>query len=480
MARRWLGPLLRLFGRNWITLFGTSLTTVSGTAIIGFLILGVFGLVDSPYIALMALLVLPAVFIFGLLLIPLGAYLQKRWDRQAGVSPHDSSNKRFPTIDLNNPPLRRTVAGVAVLTIINVLIISTVSYHGVLYMDSPEFCGQVCHTVMDPEFTAYENSPHSRVDCVECHIGPGAPWFVRSKLSGMGQLLAVTFNTYEHPIATPVRNLRPSQDTCEQCHWPKRFTGDRVKVLTRFSEDETNTALKTVLILHIGGGSDSTGGIHSWHIDPDRKTTYIAADERRQEISWIQVEEPDGTVTEYMADGIELTPEQIAAAPKRVMDCIDCHNRPTHIFQLPGTALDQSMAAGRIDSEIPFIKKIGVEVLTEVGDSMGPSEQVGQRIRQYYRENYRRLFDSRRQALERAIREIQDLYEQNVFPEMRVTWGTYPNNIGHQNFPGCFRCHDGEHTSAEGESIQQDCATCHNLAAWDEKDPEVLSLLGVR
>lgn len=480
MPRKLLAPLLRLFSRNWITLFGASLTTVSALVIIGFLILGAMGYADSPYIALMALLVLPGVFVFGLLLIPLGAYIDKRQRRKAREAGEEEAPLSYPMIDLNKDRVRRAAIGVSLLTVINLLIISMVSYRGVVYMDSSEFCGEVCHTVMEPEYVAYQNSPHSRVECVECHIGPGAPWFVRSKLSGMGQVLAVTFNTYERPIPTPVENLRPSQDTCEQCHWPARFTGNHMRVMDRYMDDEANTHTQTVLLMHIGGGHRPDGeGIHSWHIDPDKRTVYIAADDQRQEIPWVQVTHADGTVVEYRADGSELTDEEIAAAPKREMDCIDCHNRPTHIYKLPAPAMDEALAEGRISQDIPFIKRAGVQILQEVGDALAPVEQVAQRLREYYRENHSDYFNANRQQLETAIREIQRIYSTNVFPEMNVTWGTYPDNIGHESFPGCFRCHDGAHTSADGQTINQDCASCHNLLAWEEENPEILQQFGL-
>lgn len=479
MMRKTLIPLLRLFGRNWITMFGASLTTVSVVVILGFLFLGLVGLGQSPYIALLVLLVLPAVFVLGLLLIPLGAYRERRKARKAGRPIGEAAVESYPVIDLKSPGIRHAAVGISLLTVLNLLILSTVSYHGVVYMDSSEFCGEVCHTVMQPEYTAYKASPHARVQCVECHIGPGAPWFVRSKLSGLGQVLAITLDTYPRPIPVPVEHLRPSQDTCERCHWPEKFTGDRVKVITRFSDDRESAALKTVLLLHIGGGAASSAGIHSWHISPTRKTVYIASDPTRQQIPWVQVQDATGGVTEYVVEGAGLTAEQIASAEKRTMDCIDCHNRPTHVFQLPAPALDEALEEKRIDARIPFIRKVGVEILTEVGQSTGASEQVAQRLRRYYRENEPEFYISHRRLIENAVGELETIYRSNVFPHMRVTWGTYPNNIGHENFPGCFRCHDGEHKSKDGKTIEQDCTTCHNLLAVEENDPAVISNLGI-
>ncbi|HSR54559.1 MAG TPA: NapC/NirT family cytochrome c [Acidobacteriota bacterium] len=474
MAKRWVIALMRLIGRNWITLFGASLTTVSALAILTFFILGAMGLADSPYIAVLALMVLPMVFVGGLLLIPVGAWWERKRESQ------DDEGGRFPRIDFNLPSVRHTTAAVAALTFFNVVLIAVVSYEGVHYTESTEFCGTVCHTVMTPEHTAYLDSPHAQVECVECHIGPGAPWFVRSKLSGLGQVVQVTLGTYDRPIPTPVHNLRPAQDTCMQCHWPQNFTGDRIKVIESFAEDEENTPMTTALLLHIGGGRRSEGGIHSWHIDPRRETTYISLDERRETIAYVQVKNPDGQVVEYFADNTDLSPKELETAEKRTMDCIDCHNRPTHRYNLPNRAMDEAMAEGRIDTSIPFIKKAGTEILKEVGDAFGQPSELPKRLTAYYQEHHPDYYSANRGALQSAGEELINIYNRNVFPEMRVTWGTYPNFIGHTDFDGCFRCHDGAHTTRDGEqSIGADCSTCHEVLAWEEQDPQILDELGI-
>jgi hypothetical protein len=475
----WMWDMIGLFGRNWITASGAALATVSALLIVAFLILGLMGNQSSPYIGIMGFLILPGVFVVGLLVIPLGLYWERK--HRVGNPTQGDSTEIYPKIDFSLPHVRRAAGLVTFLTVVNLLLLSLVSYEGVQYMDSVSFCGQVCHSVMEPEYTAYLGSPHSRVKCVECHIGPGAPWFVRSKLSGVGQVVAVAFNTYHRPIPTPVENLRPSRDTCEQCHWPEKFTGDRIKVITRFADDSANTPLKTVLLMHIGGGAQGSGGIHSWHIDPRKETRYIAADPQRQTIAWVQVREADGTTTEYTARENPLTPEQMARAEVRVMDCIDCHNRPTHIFRHPDQGMDDALASGRIDRSLPFIKKVGTAVLTEAqGDKSSALAMIAERIRAYYRENYPTLAQKQRDAIETAIREIQAIYSRNVFPQMNLTWGTYPNNLGHERFPGCFRCHDDAHVSRDGRTIRQDCNICHTLLAIEEKEPDVLKQLEIK
>jgi hypothetical protein len=477
--KKWLWAMLRLFGRNWITLLGATLTTISTLLILAFVVLGFLGIYDTPYIGIMAFLVLPGVFVFSLLLIPLGAYWERKWG--ATTQPEEPNGAPYPKIDFNQAHVRRMAGIVSVLTAANLFILSMVSYQGVVFMDSVEFCGTVCHTVMEPEYVAYLASPHSRVECVACHIGPGAPWFVRAKLSGVGQVLAVTFNTYKRPVPTPVENLRPSRDTCEQCHWPEKFTGNRIKVFTKFAEDEKNSVTKTVLLMHIGGGTDSHGGIHSWHIDPRRETTYLASDPRRQSIPWVQVKEPDGTLTEFASEDAKLTPEQISGGERRLMDCIDCHNRPTHVYQMPDQAMDEALTLGRIDPALPYIKKLGVETLKETqGPKPEALERIARQVRVYYQQNYPDLLASKRDAVEAAIRGIQTAYHRNVFPKMNLTWGTHPNNIGHERFPACFRCHDDKHTSKNGKSISQDCNLCHTILAMDEENPKVLEQLDIK
>ncbi|NIA15973.1 MAG: cytochrome C [Nitrospiraceae bacterium] len=474
----WQAALVALFARNWIALFGAVLSAVSALLIGVFVIIGLLQLSDSPYMGIMAFMVLPGVFVFGLLAIPAGALWERyKTARPGAEAPSDRAAGLFPVIDLNSPHTRRMAGIVIVLTVLNLLIISTVSYQGVKFMESVQFCGKVCHTVMEPEYAAYAASPHSRVACVECHIGPGAPWFVRSKLSGLGQVLAVTFDTYEKPIPTPVRNLRPSQDTCEQCHWPEKFTGDRVKVITKFLDDEANTPTKTVLLMHIGGGSASHGGIHSWHINPSIRTTYIAADEQRQEIAHVRVEKADGSVLEFTNTKASTDGHD---GEERVMDCIDCHNRPTHIFQTPMQAVDGALASKRIDTALPYIKKLGVEVLTETAEAQRDSDQILERVRAYYEENYPDLYASGRETVESAASVLKALYDRNVFPKMGVTWGTYGNNLGHETSTGCFRCHNDELVTAEGEAIGGDCDVCHTVLAWDEEDPEILDQLQIQ
>jgi hypothetical protein len=349
-------------------------------------------------------------------------------------------------------------------------------------MDSTQFCGLTCHTVMAPEYTAHIDSPHSRVACVECHIGPGAPWFVRSKLSGTRQLLAVAFHTYSRPIPTPVRQLRPARETCEQCHWAQKFHGDKFVVRTRYADDEKNTPSTTVLVLKIGGkGSRGATGIHGRHLDTTDRISYLATDEHRQVIPRVTYVGDDGKAVEYVSTEVKATPDLLARAEHRKMDCVDCHNRPTHAFELPERAVDRALSEGGISLQLPFVKKKAVELLrAEYLDQSMAQQRIATGLTEFYRSRYPETYINHRDLVESAAHAVEAIYRRNAFPEMKVTWGTYPNNLGHEDFPGCFRCHDDSHRAADGRTITQDCTACHTILAQDESNPKILSNLGIQ
>jgi nitrate/TMAO reductase-like tetraheme cytochrome c subunit len=473
--RLWLRPAAYLTS-NGITQAGAVVTTSSAITILlffGFDLL--FGDLH-PYSGILLFLILPGIFLLGLLLIPAGLLWERRRRRLLQLS---AGQQNYPRIDFTSDVVRQTFAWIAGLTIVNILILGVASYRGVEYMDSSKFCGQTCHTVMEPEFTAYENSPHQRVGCVQCHIGPGASWFVRSKLSGVRQVAAVAFHTYDRPIPSPVEQLRPARETCEQCHWPQMFTGDRFVVRTHYAEDEKNTPKTTVLVLKIGG-TDAHGGvgIHGRHLDTNAPIRYVAADRQRQVIPAVFYEDGTGKQIEFASGDAKSVQQH---ADPRTMDCVDCHNRPTHILQLPDEALDVAISQKLISTALPFIKKVTVEALkANYPDRQAAAQGIATRIDSFYRDSYPELYRSQKAMVDAAIRETQVIYARNVFPEMKVGWGTYPNNLGHTDFPGCFRCHDGSHTSADGQTIPNDCDTCHTLLAVDETDPKILAELGMK
>jgi hypothetical protein len=473
----WVRPAFYL-GKNRLTLTGAVLTTSAAAVMLWFWAFELFtGHVFHPYAGIIIFLILPGIFVFGLVLIPFGGWRHRRKLRARGELPDV-----YPKIDFREPVLRHAFAWVSVLTIFNVAILGTASYRGVEHMDSVQFCGQTCHSVMAPEYTAYVDSPHSRVACVECHIGPGAPWFVRSKLSGVRQVFAVTFNTFNRPIPSPVKELRPARETCEQCHWPQKFHGDKFLVRTKYGEDEANTPLTTVLVLKIGGRTwQGSVGIHGRHLDTFERIGYVATDDRRQVIPHVTYLDDDGKTVEYRAADVNPTPAQLARGERRLMDCMDCHNRPTHAFHMPERAVDRALEEGRISRDLPFIKKKAVELLrAEYLDRQTAAQRIAASLTEFYRAGYPETYRQHRALVETAAQQVQAIYLRNVFPEMKITWGTYPNNIGHSDFLGCFRCHDGNHTAADGRTISADCNACHTILAMEDPNPKVLSDLGVR
>lgn len=466
-VRVWLSPLVYL-SNNWISLIGVVITTVGGVTWLLLLPTTLRGAHLHPYIGIVIYLLLPMLFLLGLLLIPIGIYWNRRRQLKQGIYPTD-----FPPLDLGNPELRKLILFVAVTTILNILITGQFSYSAVRYMDTVSFCGQTCHTVMKPEFTAYQGSPHARVECVECHIGSGASWFVRSKLSGAGQVFAVMFNSYPRPIPVPVRNLRPARETCEACHWPQKFGEDKIKDIPNYGNDEQSTLTHTVLLLHVGGGPYGVG-IHGRHLGEGVRVRYYASDDKRQTIPWVEYT-AGGKTTVYAAD--KNTPD---ASKLRTMDCMDCHNRPTHTFELPERAVNRAMNTGEISIALPFAKKQSVEILKQTySTSDDAATRIPAAFEAYYKQSYPQIYSQRQDDVRRSAQAVLAIYRRNVFPEMKVTWGTYLNNIGHTDSDGCFRCHDGSHSSADSQSITQDCGACHNLLASDEKNPKILNDLGL-
>jgi nitrate/TMAO reductase-like tetraheme cytochrome c subunit len=381
----------------------------------------------------------------------------------------------FPPLNFKNVDFRRLITFIGVTTFANIVIASQLAYGAVSYMETVSFCGQTCHTVMQPEFTAYQSSPHSRVECVQCHIGPGESWFVRSKLSGIRQVFAVMFHTYETPIPTPVHNLRPARETCESCHWPQKYGEDRLRIIDKFGDDENNTLTKTVLLMKIGGGNKGVG-IHGTHLGPGVHIRYGHSDPQRQTIPWIEYNGPDGK-TVYRAAGAAADGKGLSI---REMDCIDCHNRPSHSYKLPERAVDEAMFAGDLSASLPFARKKSVEILKKPYASRdAAAAQIPAAVTAFYRETYPAIYKDRQTEVVKTGLGLLAIYNRNVFPAMKISWGTYPNNIGHTDFPGCFRCHDDSHASADGRKVTQDCGACHNLLAMEEPAPKILTDLGV-
>ena len=454
---------LRMVLRNPISLAGIALAIVSLANIFIFGLIDMIATTPSPYVGILAYMISPGFLILGFLLILAGVLVERR----KKVAPTEF----YPRLDLNDPAQRSAVISFATFLIVFVMVSTAGSYKAYEFTESVSFCGQVCHTVMSPEYTAYKLSPHARVACADCHIGSGATWFVKSKLSGSRQVFATIFDTYPRPIPTPVHNLRPAQETCEQCHWPKKFYGGQLKVFTHYSNDEKNTVRQIRMLIKTGGGDPATGapeGIH-WHMNIGNKIDYVATDDQRQVIPYVHVVDLQGRVTEYYAKDSKLTKEQIAKTPQRHMDCIDCHNRPTHIYVSPDQAVDQALLARRIDSSLPFVKQQAVTVLTGTYATTDAAMQgIASGLQNFYESKYPDLAKSKQLEIRDAVAEVQQIFKHTTFPEMKLNWQTHPNNLGHYYFNGCFRCHDGQHVSPDGKVISRDCNQCHTLMSQTE------------
>jgi nitrate/TMAO reductase-like tetraheme cytochrome c subunit len=453
----------RMLLRNPISLAGVALAIVSLANIFLFFVIDQIASKPSPYVGILAYMVSPGFLILGLLLILVGFLLERR--KQVAPSAF------YPRIDLNDATQRSAVISFVTFLFVFVVVSAAGSYKAYEFTESTAFCGQLCHRVMIPEHTAYQLSPHARVACVDCHVGPGATWFVKSKLSGTRQVFATIFNTYPRPIPSPVQNLRPAQQTCEQCHWPKKFYGGQLKVFTHYANDEKNTLRQIRMIIKTGGGDPATGqpeGIH-WHMNIANKIDYVSADEKRQVIPYVHVEDMQGRVTEYYAKDSTLIKDQIAKSPRRHMDCVDCHNRPTHIYVPPDEAVDQAILAHHIDVSLPFIKQQAVTVLAATYKTDDEAMRgIASGVQGFYETKYPDVAKSKQLEIRNAVTEVQQIYSRTTFPDMKLNWQTHPSNLGHYYFPGCFRCHDGQHVSADGRVISKDCNQCHTVVSEAE------------
>ena len=461
-------PAWFVLTRHWISLLGVALLA---TALISWLFVlpqQIRGHFENPYVGIVVFLVLPAVFFAGLALVPIGVYLSKRQIRR------EIAEQSFD----RKTALRRIAWFLGATTLSNILIGTQFTYRAIKHMETPQFCGATCHT-MNPELAAYQNSPHSRVECVECHVAPGAAGWINSKTNGIRQLFETVLNTSPRPIPSALESNRlvPARETCENCHWPQKFSGARLRLFSKYADDEANTRTETVLLMLVGGNRIS--GIHGAHFGPGVRIRFAPADPVRQTIPWVEYRNTNtGDVRTFVSP--ETPSDSAKALPKIEMECVDCHNRPTHAFYLPERAVDKALALGEIAAGLPYIKKKSVELLrANYATSAEAAARLPPALAAFYQQNYPDLYTARSQDIHQAGEAVLAIYNRNVFPDLKVTWGTYPNNLGHTDFPGCFRCHDGSHTTADGKTITQDCTTCHEPLAMDEASPEILKTLGI-
>jgi hypothetical protein len=429
-------------GRNPLTLAGVALTTASAVAFVAYYVVDELGLLASPYAGLFGFFLVPALFLLGLALIPLGIWREAR-RRRAGRGPW-----QWPLVDVGNRTTRRVIVAVAVLTLVNLGIVAVAGMGAVHYMETNRFCGQVCHEPMQPQFTAHAAGAHARVDCVACHVSPGAAGAVRAKLNGTRQLYEVARGTYPRPIRAAGR-VPGASDTCVMCHQPGFTVRDTTRVIREYADDEANTETVTTLDM-------TTRRIH-WHARPDVVVEYAVSDADPNVVPYVKVTQGGNAPDEYFAPSVTAAP----TTPLRRMDCLDCHSRPAHTFSASAErAVDTAIGLGEIDRALPSVREQTVAALkAEYANEATALAAIADRLNQFYA--------TRDQALApqvaRAVAAAQRLYRTNVFPEMKVTWGTYPTQLGHTDVPGCFRCHDDEKKTRDGRLVRQDCEICHSM-----------------
>ena len=425
--------------RNPVSIGGAAITTISVIAFFSYLALEQFGLVTSPYAGLFGFVVVPACFILGLLVIPVGIWIEGRRRRRGEAA------WTWPSINLADRRTRTVLAGIAALTLVNLAIVSVAGVGVAHYSESNEFCGNVCHTPMEPEVTAHPLGAHSEIDCVQCHVAPGVSGAVTAKMNGTRQLLGVLTGHYSRPIPSPRDRMPVPAETCNGCHRPVSPDRTVQRVFREHKDNEASSEITTTLLRY-------TGRNH-WHARPGVVVEYVATEDDLKTIPYVKVTE-NGKVTEYFADGVTAAP---AGRPVVRMDCVDCHNRPAHtLAQTPAQAVDAAIVRGDVDpSKVPFLR-------SEMVDALAAEYPAGTDVKAAVLARLTEKFGTSpaaRQAVETAGR----IYGQNVFPRMNITWGTYTNNLFHVDDTGCFRCHTDEHKTkdAEPKAIRQDCDLCH-------------------
>jgi len=436
------------------------------SAIFWIAVIFVFFLVDitfaevNPYVTVFFYLVAPAFVLLGLVLIPIGAILEKKYFKKT------QHTHRFPIINFNDSRHQKIAYTVIAITTIFILCTVVGSYKAFEFTETPQFCGLLCHDVMEPEYTTYHNSAHSKVNCVACHVGHGPEHYVQAKARGIEQLLGLVKGDYAKPIETPIKNMRSPKETCLECHWSEKHFPAVAKEYHYFLPDETNTEWITRMMLFVGSGTERFGkneGVH-WHVSTDQKVEYIAADEKNAEIPWVRMLRADGTQTVYVNEDSDYSEGSPPQGPVRTMDCIDCHNRPAHKYRAPTVSVNRALHDGAIDRDLPFIKREAVNALAEEYESREEGEAaIRAAIESFYQKKYPEIAQEKKQSIEDSITALLVIYRDNFFPKMKASWKSYPDHGGHMNFEGCFRCHDGLHKSDNGKVITNSCTTCHAI-----------------
>ena len=464
--------------RNWITIIGSLIAALNLIMIIVLFIISTIFNKSDTNLGLFIYIVLPGFLLLGLIMIPVGMIIT----RQKQKKKLESEKKRLPIIDLNDPKHRNAFVIFTVLTIVILFLSTYGSFEAYHLTESVEFCGTLCHKVMEPEYTAYQNSPHANVTCVECHVGSGASWYVKSKLSGLHQVYAVLTRTYPSPIETPLHDLRPARETCEKCHWPQKFYVRTLQTNRYFLADSLNSEWDVMLQMKIGPEYKGMGfneGIH-WHINPSVNIEYVSENDKRETITYVKYTNKEtGEVTVFSNPDSPVSDSIISSSELRSMDCIDCHNRPSHNYKSPTVYFDNEMLTGAISKDIPFIKKTTMDVLkNSFTDKDTALNQINNDILNFYKTGYSDYFQANADLINNSVKSVQKAFTQNTFPGMKVTYDAYPEHIGHLETEGCFRCHNDVFTSDKGKKITRDCNLCHTILGQGK--PEMMQYATIR
>jgi len=461
---------------NIVSFIGTIIAGMSLFMIILFSIVGYFYTDTSSYLGLFIFIIIPGFMIIGLIIIPIGMMIEVKRRKKREL---EYIKKGWPIIDLNVSRYRNAILIFSIGTIVLFILSSIGSYEAFHYTESTEFCGTLCHEVMEPEYVAYQNSPHAKVACVACHVGTGADWYMRSKLSGLRQVYAVLTDDYDKPIGTPIHDLRPARETCEECHWPEKFYSRQLRQSKHFLTDSLNTQWNISLQMKTGPEHSALGlteGIH-WHINPNVKIDYIPKRDNRKDIPWVKYTNLEtGEVTIYEDEENALSEKKMAVAVERNMDCMDCHNRPSHHYYTPQEFIDHGLISGAIPQDLPFIKKVAMDLFIDPYDTKDTAiYTIRNYTKEFYSENYPEIYATRETDINQAVDGMINEFSQNIFPEMMVSWDEYDSHIGHKTYNGCFRCHDDNHKSEDGKVISKDCNICHTIVLQGKPGEEQFS-----
>ncbi|MBM2814342.1 MAG: hypothetical protein HW421_1104 [Ignavibacteria bacterium] len=454
--------LLPIVFYNPLTVSGTFTAIIGSLVTLFLLVLDFFSQYTKAYMGIITFVLVPSIMLLGILLVIIGMFIENR-----KLLIDKGHERKLPIIDLNNTKHQVAtlffVVGAATMAAFSV--IGTMKAYD--YTNTEDFCGNTCHKVMEPVYTAYMDSPHSRVGCVKCHINPNASWSEKSKLSGISQVYSTFFNKFPKPIPTPITNLRPNEQTCEQCHWIRQFYSEKKMVFDFFTSDEKNTETKLAMHIKIGGGTQELGnnaGIH-WHMIMTNEVAYYASDKERMSIPVIKSRNlQTGKEIIYRDSEVKIPDDSLKEQNFRIMDCMDCHNRQSHVFYQPNKIVNTYMSLGKIDRTIPYIKNLSVQALEGHATSrMTAYNDIKNFIWKFYDNNYPLVLREKKSSILSTIDQLNKIYLRNYFPENGVSWRKFPNNIGHLYSPGCFRCHDGNHKTPEGKVLSSDCNICHSI-----------------